>query len=81
MMKKKLFLTMAAILLLCVGVITVYAVGQPADAEPAQAADKQAAGAIVDEQAQRADLLDVLSVQDLKHRISIIIPYILNNFL
>lgn len=38
MMKKKLFLTMAAILLLCVGVITVYAVGQPADAEPAQAA-------------------------------------------
>ena len=53
MMKKKLFLTMAAILLLCVGVITVYAVGQPADAEPAQAADKQAAGAIVDEQAAR----------------------------
>ena len=68
MMKKKLFLTMAAILLLCVGVITVYAVGQPADAEPAQAADKQAAGAIVDEQAQRVDVLDVLNVQDFTRR-------------
>ena len=60
MMKKKLFMTIAAILLLCVGVMTVYAVGQPADA------DKQAAGAIADEQvqAQRVDVLDVLNVQD-----------------
>lgn len=78
MLKKKLFLTMAAILLLCVSVMTVYAVGQPAEA-----ADKQAAGEIVDEQvqAQRVDVLDVLNVQDLKHQISIIIPYILNNLL
>lgn len=65
MLKKKLFLTMAAILLLCVGVMTVYAVGQPAEA-----ADKQAAGEIVDEQvqAQRVDVLDVLNVQDFTQR-------------
>ncbi|MBS6475774.1 MAG: hypothetical protein KH354_07330 [Clostridiales bacterium] len=73
-MKKKLFLTMAAILLLCVGVMTVYAAAQPPIAE--ETANGKAAETAAMDKAQRVDVLNAI---DLKHHISIIIPCILNN--